>query len=117
MQHQLQNQKIKGGRIIVDESSLSHTRWKCQYHIVLVPKYRRKVVYGKLRKDIGAILRWLCDYKHVRRNGNSAVECFEFVALCFVPFDLFFAYAVVIAILIFRMCVHKVNIKNDFPVI
>ena len=49
----------------MDESSLSHTRWKCQYHIVLVPKYRRKVVYGKLRKDIGAILRRLCDYKHV----------------------------------------------------
>ena len=66
MQHQLQNQKIKGGRIIVDESSLSHTGWKCQYHIVLVPKYRRKVVYGKLRKDIGAILRRLCDYKHVK---------------------------------------------------
>ena len=59
------NQKIKGGRIKVDESSLSHTRWKCQYHIVLVPKYRRKAVYGKLRKDIGAILRRLCDYKHV----------------------------------------------------
>ena len=65
MQHQQQSLKIKGGRIIVDESSLSHTRWKCQYHIVLVPKYRRKVVYGKLRKDIGAILRRLCEYKHV----------------------------------------------------
>lgn len=59
------NLKIKGGRIIVDESSLSHTRWKCQYHIVLVPKYRRKVEYGKLRKDIGAIIRRLCEYKHV----------------------------------------------------
>ena len=59
------NLKIKGGRIIVDESSLSHTRWKCQYHIVLVPKYRRKVVYGELRKDIGAIIRRLCEYKHV----------------------------------------------------
>ena len=49
----------------MDESSLSHTRCKCQYHIVLVPKYRRKVVYGKLRKDIGAIIRRLCEYKHV----------------------------------------------------
>ncbi len=49
----------------MDESSLSHTRWKCQYHIIIVPKYRRKVVYGKLRKDIGEILRRLCDYKHV----------------------------------------------------
>ena len=49
----------------MDESSLSHTRWKCQYHIVIAPKYRRKVVYGKIRKDIGEILRKLCDYKHV----------------------------------------------------
>ena len=49
----------------MDEKSLSHTRWKCQYHIVLVPKYRRKIIYGKLRKDIGKILRQLCDYKHV----------------------------------------------------
>ena len=48
-----------------DEKSLSHTRWKCQYHIVLVAKYRRKIIYGKLRKDIGKILRQLCDYKHV----------------------------------------------------
>ena len=48
-----------------DINSLSHTKWNCKYHIVLVPKYRRKVIYGKLRKDIGKILRMLCDYKHV----------------------------------------------------
>ena len=36
-------------------SSLSHTKWNCKYHIVLIPKYRRKVIYGKLRKDIGKI--------------------------------------------------------------
>ena len=41
----------------MDEKSLSHTSWNCKYHIVLVPKYRRKVIYGKLRKDIGKILR------------------------------------------------------------
>ena len=49
----------------MDESSLSHTRWKCQYHIVIIPKYRRKVIYKEIRKDIGEILRKLCDYKHV----------------------------------------------------
>ena len=49
----------------MDESSLSHTRWKCQYHIVIIPKYRRKVIYKEIRKDIGEILRRLCDYKHV----------------------------------------------------
>ena len=48
-----------------DDSSLSHTRWNCKYHIVFVPKYRRKVIYGKLRADIGAILRQLCAYKDV----------------------------------------------------
>ena len=48
-----------------DTYSLSHTTWKCQYHIVFAPKYRRKVIYGKLRKEIGAILRELCERKHV----------------------------------------------------
>lgn len=48
-----------------DESSLSHTRWDCQYHIVFSPKYRRKVIYGKIRSDIGKYLRRLCDYKGV----------------------------------------------------
>lgn len=46
----------------MDEKSLSHTSWNCKYHIVLVPKYRRKTIYGKRRKDIGKILRMLCDY-------------------------------------------------------
>ena len=48
-----------------DDSSLSHTRWNCKYHIVFIPKYRRKAIYGKLRADIGAILRQLCEYKDV----------------------------------------------------
>ena len=34
----------------MDEHSLSHTRWKCQYHIVFIPKYRRKVLYGKVKQ-------------------------------------------------------------------
>ena len=49
----------------MDEKSLSHTKWKCQYHLVLVPKYRRKIIYQALRKDIGVILRKLCEYKKV----------------------------------------------------
>lgn len=48
-----------------DTYSLSHTSWKCQYHIVFAPKYRRKVIYGKLKAEIGAILRELCERKHV----------------------------------------------------
>ena len=48
-----------------DESSLSHTKWNCQYHIVFSPKYRRKAIYGKIRSDVGKYLRRLCEYKGV----------------------------------------------------
>ena len=48
-----------------DDLSLSHTRWNCKYHIVFIPKYPRKEIYGKLRSDIGQILRQLCAYKGV----------------------------------------------------
>jgi putative transposase len=45
--------------------SLSHVRWECKYHVVIIPKYRRKVLYGKLRARIGRILRELCDQRGV----------------------------------------------------
>ena len=48
-----------------DINSLSHSRWRCKYHIVFAPKYRRKVIYGDIRKDIGVILRKLCEQKGV----------------------------------------------------
>ncbi len=49
----------------LDTESLSHTRWNCKYHIVFAPKYRRQVIYGKIKKDIGIMLRKLCEYKQV----------------------------------------------------
>ena len=45
--------------------SLAHTKWMCKYHIVFPPKYRRKVIYNQIRKDIGEILRTLCQYKGI----------------------------------------------------
>lgn len=48
-----------------DDLSLSHTRWNCKYHIVFIPKYRRKEIYGKIRTNIGQIIRQLCAYKDV----------------------------------------------------
>ena len=48
-----------------DINSLSHSRWRCKYHIVFAPKYRRQVIYGDIRKDIGVILRKLCEQKRV----------------------------------------------------
>ncbi|MBR6336314.1 MAG: IS200/IS605 family transposase [Ruminococcus sp.] len=44
---------------------LSHSTYRCQYHIVFAPKYRRKVIYGQLKADIGQILRKLCEQKGV----------------------------------------------------
>ena len=46
-------------------NSLSHTKWLCKYHIVIVPKYRRKVIYNQYRKDLQEIIRTLCKYKEV----------------------------------------------------
>ena len=48
-----------------DNSSLAHTTWNCKYHIVFAPKYRRQEIYGKIRADIGRILRLLCDRKGI----------------------------------------------------
>ena len=48
-----------------DINSLSHSKWRCKYHIVFAPKYRRREIYGDIRKDIGVILRKLCEQKKV----------------------------------------------------
>ena len=46
-------QGTEGGNVVNDINSLSHSKWRCQYHIVFAPKYRRKEIYGRLKKDIG----------------------------------------------------------------
>ena len=55
-----------------DVKSLSHSKWRCKYHIVFAPKYRRQIVYGQLKADIGKILRSLCERKGV---NIISVEC------------------------------------------
>ena len=57
----------KGGKM--DINSLSHTKWRCKYHIVFAPKYRRKVIYGKIKVDIGKIIRLLS-----LRKGVEIIE-------------------------------------------
>ncbi|MBO5220199.1 MAG: IS200/IS605 family transposase [Clostridia bacterium] len=49
----------------MDNNSIAHTTWECKYHIVFAPKFRRKVIYGELKQDIGPILRMLCERKGV----------------------------------------------------
>ena len=59
----------------MDSQSLSHTKWNCIYHIVFIPKYRRKVMYGQLRKDIREIIKQLCGYKGVEiLQGGVSVD-------------------------------------------
>ncbi|KUO75959.1 MAG: hypothetical protein APF77_24345 [Clostridia bacterium BRH_c25] len=50
----------------MDESSLSHTKWDCKYHIVFAPKFRRQEIFGEKKTEIGKILRQLCDRKGVQ---------------------------------------------------
>ena len=52
-----------------DWKSLSHVRWDCKYHVVFIPKYRKRVMYGKLRTKIGEIMRDLC-----RQKGLELLE-------------------------------------------
>ena len=49
-----------------DIHSLSHSKWNCKYHIVFAPKFRRKVFYGEKKREIGKILRTLCEWKGVK---------------------------------------------------
>ncbi len=61
----------------MDNKSLSHTQWNCKYHIVSTPKYRRQAIYGKLKPDIGTILRKLCDNKGV--EVLEATACIDHI--------------------------------------
>ena len=55
-----------------NSKSLSHTKWNCKYHIVFAPKYRRQIVYGKIKADVGKILRQLCEMKQVEIHEAEA---------------------------------------------
>lgn len=49
----------------IDINNLAHTKWSCKYHIILAPKFRRQIIYGRLKRDIGKILKLLCERKSV----------------------------------------------------
>jgi len=60
--------------------SLSHVRWECKYHIVIIPKYRRKVLYGRVRREVGRILRELCEQRGVELVEGKAMP--DHVHMC-----------------------------------
>ena len=64
----------------MDSSSLAHCKWECQYHIVFIPKYRKKKLYGLVRDDIREIIRTLCKYKKVEIIAGAV--CADHVHLC-----------------------------------
>ncbi len=53
----------------MDMNSLAHTTWECKYHLVFAPKYRRQIIYGKLKSDVAQILSTLC-----KRKGIEIIE-------------------------------------------
>ena len=60
------NKTSKEDQVVkLDTDSLAHTQWNCKYHIVFAPKYRRQIMYGKIKTDIGMMLRKLCEYKGI----------------------------------------------------
>ena len=63
-----------------DSNSLAHTRWNCKYHIVFAPKYRRQIIYGELKKEIGKILRELCVWKQI--EIIEAQACKDHIHMC-----------------------------------
>jgi putative transposase len=63
-----------------DWQSIAHTKWECKYHVVIVPKYRKKVLYGKTKKRVGEILRELCRYKDIELLEGHAMA--DHIHLC-----------------------------------
>ena len=64
----------------MDSSSLAHCKWECQYHIVFIPKFRRKKMYGTVKDDVKEIIKTLCGYKKVEIIAGAV--CADHVHLC-----------------------------------
>jgi putative transposase len=54
-----------------DSESLKHTRWECKYHIIFIPKYRKKVLFGKIRQDLDEVMKGLASHKGSRIETGS----------------------------------------------
>lgn len=59
----------------MDNRSISHMRWNCTYHIVFIPKYRRRIMYGDVKRDLVEIIKKLCEMKQVELiDGKVCVD-------------------------------------------
>ena len=62
----MSRQSITKGSPMSDYRSLSHTKWDCKYHVVFIPKYRKKKIFGAIRKRLGAVFRRLAEQRESR---------------------------------------------------
>ena len=69
----------------MDNQSLSHTKWKCQYHIVFIPKYRKKQLYGQIKTDVREIISTLCKYKNVEIIAGAVCEDHVHLSIALLP--------------------------------
>ena len=78
----------------MDNQSITHTRWNCTYHIVFIPKFRRKIMYGETKRDLVETIKKLCEMKQVtltdgkvcidktgKINGRGAYICYNIECL------------------------------------
>ncbi len=66
----------------IDTNSIAHTAWNCKYHIVFARKYRRQVIYEKIKGDIGQIIRKLCEWKGVEILGGQKRVLTIYICWC-----------------------------------
>ena len=64
----------------MDNNKLAHTTWECKYHVVWIHKKRRKIIFGKLRQEIGFVIRKLCEYKGI--EIIEAKACIDHIHMC-----------------------------------
>ncbi|MFI3173344.1 MAG: IS200/IS605 family transposase [Eubacteriales bacterium] len=69
----------------MDNKNLSHTKWKCQYHIVFIPKYRKKVLYGKVKEDVREIIKILCEDKGIEIIAGAVCSDHVHLSLAIPP--------------------------------
>ena len=59
------------------DGSLRHSRWKCKYHVVFIPKYRKKAIFGQIRRELGEVFRRLAEPGESRVEVDDALEMAE----------------------------------------
>lgn len=62
----------------MDDHSLAHSKYNCTYHIVFIPKYRRKIMYGEVRTEIGEIIKYICKLEGVELSRSVTMNVYSF---------------------------------------